>query len=84
MRFVKVAVLCLKVFVAAWAVNTVGWYAFCFVRNYYHFSLTSPLSWQSAADDMLPLAFAEAAVVPLKLYFERQEKAAQEPKQAEE
>ena len=92
MKFVKSTVLCLKVFAEAfvpgWAGGTVLWYAFRFADNYCHFGPQSPLSWHSAANDMLPVAFVPAAVAPFILYLKRQEaeqqKAAQEPQQAQE
>ena len=94
MKFVKSAVLCLKVFVeafvSAWAGGTVLWYAFRFADNYCHFGPPSPLSWHSAANDMLPVAFVGAFFDLFRRYYiarlelERQEKAAQEPQKAEE
>jgi hypothetical protein len=55
-----------------------------FVRNYYHFGLTSPLSWQSPADDMWSYAFIGIALAFFAGYLKRQEseqqeQAAQEP-----
>ncbi len=63
--------------------NTVLWYAVHSVCNYYRFGLTL-LSWQSAANDSWPMAFAEAAVLPFSLHLERWKKATQETQQAEE
>ncbi len=88
MKFAKIAVLYLKFFVPLWAVSTVGWYAFCFVRNYYHFWPIPPLSWQSAADGMLPDALVGTAFAFCVEYLKRQEaeqkkRATQEAQQVE-